>query len=103
MNVVNPSHGSSISSASSASATARSILVLEQGVDQRVLVREAPVDRADPDARVGGDVVERDVQAPLGEDLGGGGEDSRAVALGVGAERASSRCSFGLTVPTNGR
>src|SRR3954447_12133526 len=59
----------------------------EQRVDQRLLVREAPVDRADADARVTGDVVQLDAQPALGEQLAGGLEDANPVALGVLAQR----------------
>src|SRR3954451_7416668 len=59
----------------------------EQRVDQRLLVREAPVDGADADARVVGDVVQRGAQSPLREELTGGSEDSNPVALGVLAQR----------------
>src|SRR3954470_12805988 len=59
----------------------------EQRIDQRLLVGEAPVDRADADARVAGDVVQRDAQPPLGEQLAGGLEDPDPVALGVLAQR----------------
>ena len=46
------------------------------------------VHRAHPDARGGGDVVERRIEPAVGEDLGRGGQDPLAVALGVGSQRA---------------
>jgi hypothetical protein len=62
-------------------------LVLEEGVDERVLVGEAPVHRAHADTGRDRDVVQRHVEAALGEHPGRGLEDPRAVALGVGAQR----------------
>ena len=82
-----PSHGSSISSASAAIALDRGDLLLEQLVDQRLAVREAPVDGPDADAGVPGDVVEADVDAALGEEDPRRREDPLPVALGVLAQR----------------
>ena len=62
--------------------------VVEERVDQLFLVAEPPVDGADADARVVGDVVERDLEATRREDLAGGREDALAVAGGIAAERA---------------
>src|SRR5215469_18758901 len=61
--------------------------VLEQLPDQRLLVGEAPVNGADPDPGLTGDVVQGRVEAALGEHLGGGGEDALPVPLGVPAQR----------------
>ncbi len=62
--------------------------VLEQRVDQLLLVREAPVDGSDADARALRDRVERHGQALLGERLAGGGEDPQPVALRVASQWA---------------
>jgi hypothetical protein len=62
--------------------------VLEERVDQLLLVREAAVDGAHADAGATGDLVQRDLQAVLGEALGGRREDALPVALGVAAQRA---------------
>src|SRR4051812_9209826 len=62
-------------------------LLLEEGVDEHLLVREAPVDGADADARVMGNVVEGDAQAAFGEQLARRVEDPLPVPLSVLAQR----------------
>ena len=61
--LLEPGHASSAASASSADGQDRVHAVVEERVDQLFLVAEAAVDRADADARVVGDVVERDLEA----------------------------------------
>jgi hypothetical protein len=53
-----------------------------------VLVREGAVEGPDADSGAFGQLGHRGVQPALGEELAGGGEDARAVALGVGAAGA---------------
>ena len=77
--------------AASISATKSSSALLEQLVDQLRLVGEAAVDGADADAGVVGDVVERDAEAALGEQLARGVEDPLTVALGVARSGAACR------------
>ena len=77
-------------------------LDLEERVDQLVLVREAPVGGPHADAGAVGDVVERHVQAALGEQLARGVEEPLAIALGVAAQRARSERVLMLTVYGNG-
>ena len=55
-------------------------------LDQRVLVREAPVGGPRPDARMAGYLVERHVQPARGEQLFGGGKQALAVAFSVGSQ-----------------
>ena len=62
-------------------------LVAVRRLDQRLAGGEVPVERADADAGVLGDRVERDVGAVLGERAHGDLEQPVAVALGVGAQR----------------
>jgi hypothetical protein len=62
--------------------------VLHDGGEQVLLGREVPEHRALADARAPGDVGDRRVQAVPGELRRGGGQQLRAVAGGVGAQRA---------------
>ncbi len=55
---------------------------------QRLLVGEVPVDGADADTGVTGDVVHLDVGLIAGEQLACRLDDALAVAAGVGAQRA---------------
>ena len=59
---------------------------LEERVDQRLSVGEAAIDGADADPGPRGDLVEAHLEAPLGEQLGGGLKDAPPVALGVGPQ-----------------
>src|SRR4051812_5919820 len=61
-------------------------LLLEERVDEQLLVGKAAVDRADADAGVMGDVVQRDPETPFREQLARRVEDALPVALGVLAE-----------------
>lgn len=61
--------------------------LLEQIIDQRVLVRVAPVDSADADSGRGGDVIQRRVESPFGEQIARCGEDPLAVTLGIATQR----------------
>ena len=58
-------------------------VLLEERVDQNLFVWEPPVDSADADAGVVGDVVERDAETALGEQLARRLEDPLSVPLGV--------------------
>ena len=68
---------------------------LEEGVDQRLTVGEAPVDGPDPHPCPFGDLVEADLKSALGEQVGRGVEDSLPVALRVRSERALGFCVSG--------
>ena len=61
-------------------------LGLERARDQVGPGREPAVEGGHADPRVPGDVLDRDVQAPLGEDVPGGGDEPLTVALRVGAQ-----------------
>ena len=77
----------------------------EELVDQRLPVREAPVDGPDPDAGTLGDLVEADLKTALGEHVGRGIEDPQAVALRVGTQwdaRASRRLPCVTSVQITG-
>src|SRR5699024_6519703 len=52
-------------------------------VDELVLVGEAPVGGADPDSGMVGNIVERDLQPVLGEQLTTGDQQPLAIAGGV--------------------
>ncbi len=82
------SHGSSISSASRAIWSDALELGREHRLDERLAVREAAVEGPDPDAGGRGDVLDRDVDAALGEQGLGGLDDALAIALGVSAKGA---------------
>jgi hypothetical protein len=56
--------------------------VVEQGIDELVLVGEAPVNRADADPGVSSDIVEGRAEAAVAEDLPGGRHDPLPVQLG---------------------
>src|SRR3954452_24025587 len=71
-------------------------LLLEERVDQELLVGEAPVDGADADARVMSDVVQRDAEPALGEQLPRRLEDALPVPLGVPAKSCFSTHSPSL-------
>ncbi len=60
--------------------------VLADGADQRVAVREAPVERAGPDTGGAGDLLHRNLGAPLGEDGSCRRDDSVAIAAGIGPQ-----------------
>lgn len=60
--------------------------VLEDGFDEFLAVGEAAVGGAHADARVTGDVVERDLEPSLGEDLLGCGDEAPPVAFRVGPQ-----------------
>ena len=62
--------------------------VVEDRADQRLLGREAAVQRAFADAGAAGDLLDPDVEARLGERGSGGVEDAGAVASGVGPQWA---------------
>ena len=64
--------------------------LLEERFDDLLLVGEAPVGGADPNAGVRCDVVHRHVEPALREDLAGRGQQPSAVALGVLAQRTLS-------------
>ena len=66
--------------------------LLEECLDQDGLVGEAPVDRPHPDAGVVCDVVERDVETALREQLARGVHHAPAVAFGICPQRALGRC-----------
>jgi hypothetical protein len=70
----------------SASSTARSILSSKSASISASLSGKRPVHGAHARRPRRGDLVERDVEPAVGEDLGGGGEDALAIALGVGAQ-----------------
>ena len=53
---------------------------LEDRLDERVARREVPVERADADARAARDLLERGLDAPLGEHLAGRGDEQLVVA-----------------------
>ena len=60
--------------------------ILEDRVHERLLGREAAIQRAHPDARAAGDLVHADIQAVLGEGAAGGLDDPLAVALRVASK-----------------
>ena len=66
-------------------------VLLEDGVDQRVLGREAPVERAHPDACAAGDLLDAGIEPELGEGGPGGGEDPVAILARVAPERPGVR------------
>ena len=76
------------------------------GAEEVVLVGEGAVERADADSGALGQLGHRGVQPALGEELAGGGQDARAVALGVGAAGAGWSggwpCRFGERTPRPG-
>ena len=65
-------------------------LVAVHRLDERLARGEVPVQRADADAGVAGDVLEGDLGAAGGEGGGGGVDQELAVAHRVGAERRSA-------------
>jgi hypothetical protein len=75
----------------------------EQRVEQLALVREPSVRGTDTDAGVSRDVVESDLEALLGEELPGGGQQTLPVLCGIAAQssRLPRRRGFGhpLTLP----
>jgi len=77
-------HGSG--SASISSRTIAFEALLDQGLGERLLGGEVPVDGSDADARPAGDVLDLRLSAVLGEGRAGGIEHLRAVADGVGSE-----------------
>ena len=58
-------------------------MLLEDGVDQRVLGREPPVQRSHADARAVCDLLDAHVDADLGKGHPSGGEDPLAILPGV--------------------
>jgi hypothetical protein len=66
----------------------RGKLVPVRRLDQQLPGREVPVQRADADAGVLGDPLQRRLETALRERGGRGGQDLVAVALGVRAQRA---------------
>src|SRR4029077_20197642 len=59
----------------------------ETGTEWVIARRESAVERRDPDAGPAGDVLERDVQASLGEGRLRRIHDPATVSFGIGAER----------------
>ncbi len=86
-NQTRPSHESSMASAFSARATTSWTACSKSASISSSLLGEAPVDGADPQPGVVGDVVERGVEAPLGEDLPRGHQDALTVAGRIGPQR----------------
>jgi hypothetical protein len=66
-------------------------LVQVYGLEQRLARWEVPIERSDTDSGPARDRLQRGRYACLSERLTRGGEDLVAVALGVGALRASGR------------
>ena len=62
-------------------------MLLEDGVDQRVLRREAPVERSHPDSCPAGDLLDAGIEPELGERRPGGDEDPVEVLPRVAPER----------------
>ena len=62
-------------------------MLLEDGVDQSVLGREAPVERAHADAGPARDLLDAGIEAELGERLAGGDEDPVAILTRIAAQR----------------
>ena len=65
-------------------------VLLEDRLDERGLGREAAVERPHADARAARDLVDRHLEAELGERLGGRCEDAAAVRLGVPPQAATA-------------
>ena len=63
----------------------------EDGVDELLPAREAPVERGIADAGAASDLIERRVEPALAEDLAGRRHERRAVSGGVGARSGSRR------------
>ena len=61
-------------------------MLLEDGVDQRVLGREPAVQRSHADAGAVGDLLDAHVDADLGKGDPGGREDALAVLPGIPAK-----------------
>ena len=72
--------------------------LLEEGIDDLFLVRKPPVCRADSDASMMGDVVERDVQSVFREQLAGGSEQTLAVDRGILSQRTGSGLGHDSTI-----
>ena len=75
---------------------------LEDGLDERVARREVAVERADADARAASDLLERRLDAALGEDLARRRDEQLVVAarvapLSLPARRRCRSCATGYT------
>ena len=81
-----PTQASGSASASSATRDELAERVLEHRVDQVLLGRKAPVQRAHPDAGAARDLLDRRLDAPGREDDARGGDDPVAVRLRVAAQ-----------------
>ena len=93
----NASPGSGCSSANCVVGEQRLVHRFEHGLDQRLLGREVPADRADAHAGPARDLLDLGPQPELGEHGLGRGEHALAVAAGVGAHRPGP--VIGIHVP----